>query len=55
MTFYRILISCILRRWSVAICFFHREKCELTEKDIDELIHELEEEKKNLKPHSTEP
>ena len=37
------------------LLLFHREKCELTEKDIDELIHELEEENKNLKPHSTEP
>ena len=26
----------------------------ITGKDIDELIHELEEEKPNLKPHSTE-
>ena len=32
------------------LLLFHREKCELTEKDIDEFIHELEEEKKNLQP-----
>ena len=37
------------------LLLFHREKCVLTEKDIDEFIHELEEEKKNLKPYSTEP
>lgn len=37
------------------ILLFHRDKCDLTEEDIDALIHELEEEKKNLKPRSTEP
>lgn len=36
------------------LLLFRREKCDLTEEDIDELIHELEEEKKGLNPHSTE-
>ena len=30
---------------------FKKDDCTIT----DELIHELEEEKKNLNPHSTEP
>ena len=34
---------------------FKKDDCTITEEDIDELIHELEEEKKNLNPHSTEP
>lgn len=34
---------------------FRKDDCNITEEDIDELIHELEEEKKNLKPHSTKP
>lgn len=33
---------------------FKKDDCTITEEDIDELIHELEEEKPNLKPHSTE-
>lgn len=33
---------------------FKKENCTTTAGDIDELIHELEEEKKGLKPHSTE-
>lgn len=34
---------------------FKKDDCNVTEEDIDALIHELEEEKKNLKPRSTEP
>lgn len=34
---------------------FKKDDCTITEEDIDELIHELEKEKKNLNPHSTEP
>lgn len=37
------------------LLLFHREKCDFSEEDIDELIHELEEEKNSLKPHSTKP
>uniref|UniRef100_UPI003568A61E hypothetical protein n=1 Tax=Bacteroides xylanisolvens TaxID=371601 RepID=UPI003568A61E len=33
---------------------FKKDDSTITGKDIDELIHELEEEKPNLKPHSTE-
>ena len=32
---------------------FKKDDSTITGKDIDELIHELEEEKQNLKPHST--
>ena len=32
---------------------FKKDDCNITEEDIDDFIHELEEEKKNLKPHST--
>lgn len=32
---------------------FKKDDCNITEEDIDELIHELEEEKQTLKPHST--
>lgn len=54
MTFIGFLLVVFLGGGALLL-LFHREKCELTEKDIDEFIHELEEEKKNLKPYSTEP
>lgn len=38
----------------IIIGLFKKDDSTITGKDIDELIHELEEEKPNLKPHSTE-
>lgn len=34
---------------------FKKDDCNITEEDIDELIHELEEEKKCIKSRSTKP
>ena len=34
---------------------FRKDDCTFTEEDLDELVREPEEEKENLKPHSTEP